>query len=274
MAFRNYHSTMQVTIPLWSGPIPYAHPSDPADIATLSLYMPRKKRGSMLLVFPGGGYGVLAAHEGDEFAWHFSSMGITTAVCRYRHGREGLHPAPLADAKRAIRLLRHRAAEFGVQPDKIACIGSSAGGHLAATLSTRFDAGDPQHADPIERLSSRPDAVGLCYPVITLLPPFGHEGSANNLLGKSADQATRDDMSAHRHVTAQTPPTFLWHTLGDTSVPIENSMMYASALRQVGVPFELHCYEKGNHGQGLAIGVNRVEGWGRLFADWLISRGW
>ena len=211
--------------------------------------------GSAMIIFPGGGYGGLAKHEGEGYARWFAQQGVTAFVVKYRLGSKGhRHPAMLNDAARSVRFVRARAAEWGIDRDRVGVIGSSAGGHLAATILTQFDAGRPDDADPIERESSRPTLGILCYPVITM-GKYTHGGSRKNLLGSEPSPELIEKLSAERQVTADTPPCFVWHTWEDKGVPLENSMLFAQALREKGVRFELHIYEKGGHGIGL--GDNR-----------------
>jgi len=255
--------------PIWPGQTPGALGSAEHDVPTLTPYLaPARADGSpapTFLVLPGGGYGALAEHEGKGYAEWFAAHGISAFVLQYRLGSHGYrHPAMLHDAARAMRLLRAKAGEFGIDPGRIGIIGSSAGGHLAATLLTQFDAGDASATDPAERLSSRPDVGILCYPVITLTEPFTHRGSRDNLLGADAPEELRLAMSAERNVTAATPPTFIWHTLEDQAVPVENVFLFASALRRQGVPFALHIYEPGRHG----LGLGQTE-WGPTALRWL-----
>jgi acetyl esterase/lipase len=170
---------------------------------------------------------------------------------KYRLGSSGYrHPAMLNDAARAVRLVRAHADEFKIDPKRVGIMGSSAGGHLAATLLTHFDAGDTNASDVIERQSSRPDLGILCYAVISL-GEFAHEGSRENLLGKNPSPELVKRLSNELQVTTNTPPCFLWTTLEDKTVPMENTMMFAEALRKNQVPFALHVYQKGGHGMGL-----------------------
>ncbi len=230
-----------------------------------------------MLVLPGGGYAGLASHEGEEYAWFLASHGITAAVLEYSVGQRSpgsLHPAPLEDACRAMKILRHHATELKIDPARVAVIGSSAGGHLAATLSTQFSPADPSSPDPVEHHSARPDAAMLCYPVITLEGPHAHVGSRNNLLGEAASAEQIQSMSAHRRVTSQTPPTFLWHTAEDSAVPVEKSLRYATALRGAGVSVELHVFPEGRHGIGLAATNPRASQWPAMMLAWLGRLGW
>jgi acetyl esterase/lipase len=172
-------------------------------------------------------------------------------VLKYRLGSSGYHhPAMLQDAARALRTVRARAAEWHVDPHRVGIMGSSAGGHLASTLLTHFDAGDPNATDPIERVSSRPDVGVLCYAVITM-GKFTHQGSRENLLGAHPSPELVTALSNEQQVTSNTPPCFVWTTEEDKTVPMENSLLFVAALRRNGVPFAFHVYEKGGHGMGL-----------------------
>ena len=177
------------------------------------------------------------------------------------------------DAQRAIRIVRSRAAEWGIDPRRIGILGFSAGGHLASTAATRFEAGHPGAADPIEREGSRPDFLILCYAVITLKGPFAHSTSREHLLGKSPDAGLVDSLSNETQVNADTPPTFLWHTNEDTTVPPENSILFYEALRKAKVPAELHVFTRGPHGIGLAPSDPAASAWPRLCAAWLEVMG-
>lgn len=235
-------------------------------------YLPdgRSPRGA-LIVCPGGGYGRLAPHEGEPVARWLVGLGIAAFVLRYRVAPHR-HPVPLGDAQRAIRLVRGRADEWGVAGMSVGILGFSAGGHLSASVGVFNDAGDPANTDAVERASCRPDALVLCYPVIT----FGearHQGSTDNLLGPEADAASRATVALERHVSPQTPPTFLWHTADDPSVPVQHSLLFAGALARHGVPFALHVYPQGRHGLGLAGDDPVVGSWTRLCATWLATRG-
>lgn len=259
---------------LWNERAPHAIGDEPADVPQIELFLPAEPSGGCVLVCPGGGYGHLATHEGETIGEFFAARNISAAVLKYRIAPRYKHPAPLADVSRAMRTLRFRAGEWRFDPHKLAVMGFSAGGHLASTLSTHFDAGDAGAADPIDKQSSKPDASVLCYPVITLKPPHAHMGSRNNLVGTDAPQALVDALSNDEQVTAQTPPTFLFHTVDDGAVPVENALLYAGALRKHGVAFEMHLYEKGRHGVGLASDDPRLAGWSDLLVAWLRARGW
>ncbi len=243
----------QPVIPLWSGAAPGALGTADNDRPTLTVFRadPAKATGAAFVVCPGGGYGGLAAHEGKDYALWLNELGISAFVLKYRLGSHGYrHPVMLNDAARAVRLVRSRAAEWQVDPKRIGIIGSSAGGHLVSTLLTHFDAGDPVAADPVDRVSSRPDLGILCYPVITLGEKT-HQGSKRNLLGENPEPALVRFLSNETQVKNDTPPTFLFHTVEDKAVPVENSLMFAAALTANGVPYSLHVYPKGPHGIGL-----------------------
>ncbi|GIQ64181.1 acetylesterase [Paenibacillus cisolokensis] len=225
-----------------------------------------------IVVCPGGGYAVRAAHEGEPIARWLNGLGISAFVLRYRVAPYR-YPAALLDVQRAIRTVRSRAAEWGVDPQRIGVLGFSAGGHLAAMAGTRFDDGDPGAADPADRASCRPDAMILCYPVITMRGPYRHEGSLRNLLGPEPDPDMAASLSGEAQVSAKTPPAFLWHT-ADDPVAVENSLMMAAALSRHGVPFDLHVYQQGRHGLGLAEHDEHVGTWTGLCAIWLKRNGW
>jgi acetyl esterase/lipase len=260
---------------LWPGAAPGAVGDEDADRPTLSIYLPPREKavGTGVVVCPGGGYAMLAMdHEGQQIARWLNSLGIAAFVLEYRLGPRYRHPAPLADAQRALRTVRSRAGEFGIRPDRLGIWGFSAGGHLAATAGTHFDTGNPQAADPVERASSRPDFLILAYPVISFTE-YPHLGSRRNLLGENPDPALVENLSNEKQVTAQTPPAFLFHTDEDTGVPPENSVLFYLALRKAGVPAELHIYQPGRHGLGLAHMQHPVSSWPGRLADWLRVRG-
>jgi acetyl esterase/lipase len=261
---------------LWPQGAPAALGKEPADVPTLTVYpAPDAPAGGApaIVVCPGGGYGGLAAHEAEPIARWLNTFGVTGVVLKYRLGPRYRHPAPLQDAQRALRTVRSRAAEWKIDPKRVGILGFSAGGHLAATASTQFDAGDPAAADPVDRISSRPDVSVLVYPVITMTDPHTHAGSRRNLLGESPNAEQVEAMSAEKRVTKDTPPAFIFHTADDQPVPVENAILYALALRKQGVPFELHVYETGRHGVGLATNDPILRTWTERCADWLRKRG-
>lgn len=260
-------------ITLWPDGAPGAIGKEPADIPTLTPYLPREKAsGAAVIVCPGGGYNHLADHEGRPVAEWLSSIGINAFVLKYRHGPRYHHPAPLQDVARAIRLVRARAAEWQIDPKRIGILGFSAGGHLASTIGTHFDNGQPDSSDSVDRVSSRPDVMILIYPVITM-GKFGHSGSRKELIGENPAVEMVTLLSNEEQVTKQTPPTFMVHTANDTGVPVENSLGFADALRRVGVPFELHIYERGSHGFGLGGSNPILSSWPGRCADWLRLQG-
>jgi acetyl esterase/lipase len=261
---------------LWPQGAPGAKGDTEADKPTVAIYLPPKEQatGVGVVVLPGGGYGGHAmGHEGKDIAAWLNSRGIAAFVTKYRLGQRYPHPAPLADAQRAIRTVRARASEFGVDPARIGIIGFSAGGHLASTAGTHFDAGQSDSPDKIEQVSSRPDFMILCYPVISLQSTFTHRGSLKNLLGETPDPKLVASLSNETQVTPQTPPTFLFHTSTDVAVPPENSVVFYQALRAAGVPAEMHIYEQGKHGVGLAPNDPVLSSWPNRCEDWLRVRG-
>jgi len=260
-------------IRLWPGDAPLANGNGDEDIPAISAYPVQERGRGAVIVIPGGGYGVRADHEGEPIALWLNDIGIPAFVLRYRVAPYK-HPAPLNDAQRAIRYVRHHAQQWGINPDKIAVLGFSAGGHLTASTGTHFDEGTPDAEDPIERGSSRPDAIVPCYPVITLKSPFNHEGSLLNLLGENPDPALVEALSCETRVKPDTPPAFVWHTADDEAVPAENALLFAGALGRNKVPYELHVFESGRHGLGLAEEEPRVATWTELCGTWLIKQGW
>jgi acetyl esterase/lipase len=262
-------------IPLWEGAAPGALGESDADRPSLTIYRAaRGATGTGVVVAPGGGYGALAMdHEGRQVAAYFNAMGVSAFVLKYRLGPRYRHPIELGDAQRAMRLVRSRAQEYGVSPDRIGLMGFSAGGHLAATAGTRFDSGAASATDAIERAGSRPDFLILGYPVVTFESTVTHAGSVRNLLGENPDPKLIELLSNELHVTAQTPPTFLFHTNADTGVVPENSVRFYLALRKAKVPAEMHIFENGPHGVGLALGDAALSAWPTLLTNWLRGRG-
>ncbi len=262
------------TIELWPEGAPLARGVADEDRPTLAIYLPERPVGTAVVVCPGGGYRNLAMdHEGDQIARWYNSLGVAAFVLKYRLGPKYHHPVQVSDVQRAIRIVREGAWRYGVRPDRIGVMGFSAGGHLASTAATHFDAGDPDANDTIDRVSSRPDFAVLCYPVISLTSEYAHQGSKKNLLGENPDAALAESLSNENQITPQTPPTFLWHTSEDAGVPAENSVLFYLGLRKAGVPAELHIFERGRHGMGLAWSDHVLGQWPDLLANWLYSRG-
>ena len=264
------------TIPLWQDGAPGAVGRAAEDTPTLTIYMPPSTTGPMTAVFvaPGGGYRALSMNkEGRAPANYLNTLGIAAFVLKYRLGPTYHHPIEIGDMQRAIRLVRSRAAEWHLDPARIGVMGFSAGGHLAATASTHFDKGNPSAADPIDRAGSRPDFAILGYPVITFTEAWTHQGSKTFLLGEKPDPALVRNLSTETQVTAETPPTFLFHTNADTSVPVENSVHYCLALRNAGVPAEMHVFKDGAHGAGMPMQDLALSEWPKVLANWLRASG-
>jgi len=264
------------TILLWPNGAPGAQGSEDRDKPALTVYMPPNTTGPMtaVIIAPGGSYARLAMNlEGRAPANYFNTLGIAAFVLRYRLGPQYHHPIELGDALRAIRTVRARAAEWHIAPDRIGMMGFSAGGHLASSVSTHFDAGTADAADPIDRVSSRPDFAILGYPVISLVESWTHQGSKTNLLGDLPDPALARSLSSDTQVTASTPPAFIYQTNADTTVPAENAVAYYLALRKAGVPAEMHIFKDGPHGTGLGMQDPALGEWPRLLANWLRASG-
>jgi len=241
----------------------------------IAVYLPPKRcaTGEAFLICPGGSYGVLSYDwEGVQIAKWLNSKGIAGIIVKYRlpNSKSNIigHLSPLLDVKRAMRLSRHHATEWNIQRNKIGIIGFSAGGHLAATLSTRFDEGDRTSADPVEKESCRPDFSALIYPVITMTAPHVHENSRNNLIGANAADDVVSRYSNEFHVKENTPPTFIIHSADDDIVKVENSILIYHALKNKNVPVEMHLYPFGGHGFSLAIGKEYLQGWTDRFMEW------
>jgi acetyl esterase/lipase len=271
-------------VTLWPDGAPGAVGKEPPDVPTLTVHLPKPDvaNGAAVVVCPGGGYGMHAVdHEGTQVAAWLNSIGVAGFVLKYRLGPRYHHPAMLQDAARAIRTVRSRAKEWDLDPKRVGIIGFSAGGHLASTAATHFDAGRPDAKDPVERVSSRPDVAILVYPVIALATEYGHAGSRRNLLGENPSKELLESLSNETQVSKDTPPTFLAHTNGDTPVPAENSILFVLALRKANVPVEFHLFEKGQHGLGLGSGAKQFRiapdpafsAWPGLCATWLKGRG-
>ncbi len=232
---------------------------------------PANSKGAVI-VFPGGGYGMRADHEGSVTAKWLQSIGMTAFVVDYRIAPYS-HPAEICDAQRAIRFVRHNAEKYGIDKDKIAVMGFSAGGHLAGTLSVHYDKKFYEPTDEIDYEDCRPNASILCYPVIDMFE-YRHDGSRQNLIGERALHADKEFMSLYKHVTKDTPQAFIWHTSSDQAVPVENSLLYADALSKVQVPYEMHLFPIGSHGLGLAEDNPCVHQWTGLLDNWLKRIGY
>ena len=263
-------------VPLWAGTTPGALGTADEDIPTLTAYIPTvNPTKTAVIVAPGGGYQHLSmVKEGSDIALWLNAHGIAAFVLKYRLGPRYHNPVEIGDAQRAIRTVRADAARYGIEPERIGMWGFSAGGHLTATAGTQFDAGNPSAADAIDRQSSRPDFLILAYPVITMQLPYVHGGSRKFLLGDSPDEATVNQMSPELHVTAQTPPTFLFATADDGTVPVMNSVMFYSALVKAKVPVEMHLFQHGAHGAGLAQANPQLSVWPDLLMKWMRERGY
>jgi acetyl esterase/lipase len=272
------HAEMKTAIPLWPTGAPGALSNTSNDIPTLTPYLPgpTNATGAAMVICPGGGYARLAPHEGNDYALWLNQQGVACFVLKYRLGTSGYrHPAMLQDGARAVRLVRASAKEWKIDPKRVGIMGSSAGGHVASTVMTHFDSGKPDAADPVERQSSRPDIGILCYPVITMGVDYAHKGSKKNLLGTNPPPELVKLLSNELQVTTNTPPCFIWQTFEDKSVPVENSLMFAEALRKAGVPFDLHIYQKGRHGLGLndKPPFNNPHPWAGDCLFWLKQQG-
>ena len=280
------------TLPLWPDNIPNYQKTDEIEIRDttdavrisyvqkpdISVYLPSKGNatGQAVVICPGGGYRILAYDkEGADIAKWLNSKGIAAIVLKYRLplSKSNIvnHKSPLLDAQRAIRLTRYYANEWNIKKDKIGIMGFSAGGHLAATAGTHFDAGDSSASDPVEFMSSRPDFMVLVYPVITFSNSFMHKGSRNALLGEDPDSSLIKYYSNELQVKDNTPSTFIVHAGDDKSVPVENSLLFYHALKDKGIPAEFHIYPEGGHGFSLAIGKGYLETWPDRCIDWLKS---
>ncbi len=268
-------------VPLWGDAIPGPTSSEKGNIPTLTAYLPPadKATGAAIVVCPGGGYsGRAVGHEGKEIVEWLNARGVAAFILKYRTVGESkikapLQPGPMLDVQHAIRTVRSKAGELKLDPKKIGVWGFSAGGHLASTAATHFDEGKADSSDPIEKQSSRPDFAILAYPVITM-DAKTHAGSRNNLLGPNPDAKLLEFYSNEKQVTEKTPPTFLFHTVEDKAVPIENSRLFKAACEKCKVPVELVEYEKGAHGVGLGLksGLPLAD-WSNKLEAWMKARG-
>lgn len=258
------------TIPLWDED---EYAADDAFQPHMELHrLETDKPLGAVLVCPGGGYSHRAPHEGAPIARRFNEMRLHAFVVHYSVSPKR-HPRPIRDVSRAMRLIRHNAEAWQVSPDHVAVLGFSAGGHLAGSLAVHFEKDFCRGDRPLDQVSNRPDALVMCYAVVSS-GEHTHRGAFNNLLGEDATQEMRDFMSLDRQVTEKTPPAFLWHTFEDAGVPVENALLFAQALRRHGTPFELHVYPKGRHGLGLSADDPHVASWSSLCGQWLADMGW
>jgi len=262
---------------LWPEGAPGALGERDIDKPTLTVYLPRPQEssGTGVVVCPGGDYWELnLEREGHEVARWLTTVGIAAFVLRYRLAPSYHHPSQLQDARRAVRMVRARCEDWRVAPEKVGIMGFSAGGHLAATVATHFSDGNPQADDPINRVSSRPDFMVLAYPVVSFNSRYTHIPSRENLLGEQTPSERKlDSLSNEKQVTTGTPPAFIVHAGDDKVVPPENSVLLYIAFRRVGVPAEMHLYERGGHGFGLARGHPIVGQWSERCLVWMRSRG-
>ncbi|MEO6569674.1 MAG: alpha/beta hydrolase [Opitutaceae bacterium] len=279
-------SAQKTAMPLWPEGVPNAKTNlgeeksrdgstSNVSIPTLTYYAAAVDRpnGTTVIICPGGGYGNLSMmREGEQYANWLSSLGVSSFVLKYRLAEFG-HPAPLQDVLRAVRIVRSRAAEFKINPDRIGVMGSSAGGHLAASAGTLFDHADGKTGAALDSVKARPDFLILLYPVITMSDPAAHAGSRKNLLGANPTHELLHRMSVETQVTSATPPTLLIHTQEDQTVPVENSILFYQALTRAKVPAEMYLFEKGGHGMGMRNGLGTSSNWHKRAEDWLQARG-
>lgn len=268
-------ASAQETIVLWPDGAPGAIGSEDADIPTLAVHLPAqdKNTGAAIVVCPGGGYGHLAMdHEGIQVAQWLNEHGIAAFILKYRIAPRYKHPAPINDAQRALRTVRSRAEQYNIKADKIGILGFSAGGHLASTATTHFDQGKSDASDSIDKVGCRPDFAVLVYPVITFEDPYTHKGSRRNLLGETPSPDMIEHLSNEKQITKDTPPVFLFHTNDDAGVPAENSVLFYLGLRKHNIPAELHIYEPGRHGLGLAQNEPALSNWPDRCIQWFKTR--
>lgn len=241
---------------------------------SLTVFAPEKPNGTAIIYAPGGGYiRVAGGVNGGEVAKWLNGLGVTVFMLKYRNVEYG-HPAPLRDALRAVRLVRSRAAEFGVLPHRVGMLGGSAGGHLTASAGTLFDAPEGRTGAELDKVSGRPDFLVLIFPVITMQPPFGHGTSVDSLLGKNPTAELRHHLSVDEQVTKETPPTFLVHSTADTTVPVENSLLFFAAMRRAKAPIEMHLYPLGPHGSGMDPKLGPTSEWPKHCDSWMRFNGW
>jgi acetyl esterase/lipase len=260
---------------LWSEGAPEAVGTADADKPMLTAYLPaeRNATGTAVVVCPGGGYAHLAMdHEGHEVAEWLNTLGVAAFILKYRLGMRYHYPAPLQDVQRAIRTVRANAGQWGIDTERIGVLGFSAGGHLASTAATHFDAQVYEPRESVDEVSARPDFATLIYPVISMTAAYGHQGSKRHLLGEDPPPDLAEQLSSERQVTPETPPTFLVHA-SDDPVSVRNSINYYMALKENGVPAEMHVYESGGHGYGLAPHEASLSSWSDRWEGWMRTRG-
>ena len=263
-------------IPLWPDGAPGATGTNAIDIPTLTPFIPQKPNGTSIVICPGGGYGGLAPHEGQDYALYLNKVGITGFVLKYRLAPAYHHPSMMQDVNRAIRWVRAKAGDWKLDPSKVGVMGSSAGGHLASTAVTHFDEGNPRSTDSVEWHSSRPDFGVLCYPVISM-GEWTHLGSKRNLIGENPPSDLVWLMSNELQVTPRTSPCFIWHTQEDNAVPVEGALLFALAMQRAKVPLDLHVYQQGRHGIGLAAKppeFTNAHPWAKDLVYWLQQHNW
>lgn len=262
-------------IPLWPLSAPMAKSTGVDDNPAISLYLPASHQLTAgVIICPSGDYMSMSLdRDGRQVAEWLNKLGIAAFVLRYRLAPTYRYPVPLLDAQRAVRYVRANASLYNLAAGKIGIMGFSAGGHLASMVATHFDTSRTPASDGIDRMSSRPDFLILAYPLISCSEPFRNEASCSNLLGSHSDSATTDAVSSEKHVTAKTPPTFIFHTYDDASVSVDNSLAFFSALHQANVPAELHIFEQGSHGAGLAQDDPALSAWTKLLENWFRERG-
>lgn len=254
-------------IKLWEKEIPHLLDGAETPNAMTTYFVDTDKPLPCIVIYPGGGYHGRAAHEGAPYAEFFNNRGMHAVVVHYRV-HPNLDPAPLADAQRAIKILRANAEEWMIDTDRIVAMGSSAGGHLAACTITLPDVcTEPQ--DEIDKQSCKPNGAILCYPVISVIDSFAHVSSGKHLLGEERYAKEAADFSLNNRVTKDTPKVFMWHTSDDECVNVKNSLVFAEKLRDNGIPFEMHIFPHGSHGLGLALGREAIRQWADLAADWV-----
>ena len=286
----SYVNAQEIILPLWEGTPPLQQDMGLEEKAIeegiirienvqtpqIEVFLPSKqmRTGQAVVIFPGGGYHILAYDwEGRDFAKWLNTQGIVGIVVKYRlpDSQSLTNPkeVPLLDAQRAVRLARHHAIEWNINPSNIGVMGFSAGGHLASTVSTQYSHEVDRPKDAIDTLSARPDFSVLAYPVISFVDAAVHSGSRKNLIGENPSEELMKRFSAELNVDANTPPAFLVHAQDDTGVPIENSLLYYQALNRHKIPASLHIYPNGGHGFGFGLGKGPVDGWRNVLLDWL-----